>query len=116
MTRNPETRHKQPSWLLDLLLVAVGAALVLLASWCGLEAGKSPTKGVGAILGGLYFIYLSVLFVLSYFFPDRTYILNFLRYFCEERSRPVSRYMAWLYFALSLAVGSSLLLTGLGVL
>jgi len=116
MTRMTEIRHRKPSLLLDLLIVAVAAALVILSSCLGLEAGQPPTKGLGAILGGLYFIYLGVLFLLSYFFPDGTYILNFLRYACEERSRPASRYMAWVYFALSLAGGSSLLLIGLGVL
>jgi hypothetical protein len=71
---------------------------------------------VGTVLGGVYSIYLGVLFLLSYFFPDRTYVLNILRYVCEECSRPASRYMAWVYFAVLVGVGSWLLLIGLGVL
>jgi hypothetical protein len=113
----PETRHRQPDWLLDLLIVAVGAGFLIWISWSGPEAGQPPGKGLGEILGGLYVIYLGVLFLLSYFFPDRTYVLNFLRYICEECSSPAGhRYMAWCYFALCLGMGSWLLLIGLGVL
>ena len=37
-----------------------------------------------SILGGLYLIYLGVLFLLSFFFPDATYVRSFLRYVCQE--------------------------------
>jgi hypothetical protein len=111
-----QTTHRQPSLLLDLLIVAVAAALLILPSRFGLEAGQPPTEGVGTVLGSFYFIYIGFLFLLSYFFPDRSYVLNFLTYICEVWSRPAGRYMAWLYFAVSLAAGSCLLLVGLGVL
>jgi hypothetical protein len=111
-----ETRHNHPSLLLDLLIVAAGAALLIVALRFGLEAGEPPTKGAATVLGGLYIIYLGVLFLLSYFFSDACYVFSFLSYLCEVRSHPAGRHMAIIYFAVSLIVGSWCLLIGLGVL
>ena len=109
----PIQRHKV---LLDVLLVAVGASLVVLASRLGLEVGHPIAKGPGTVLGALYILYLGILFLLSYYFPDLCYVLAFLRYVCEAWSRPAGRGTAWFYFALSLALGSYCLLVGLGAL
>ena len=111
-----EPRHNHPSVLLDFVIVAAGVGFLLLISRSGLEAGHPATKGGGAILGGLYLIYLGILFLLSYLFPDRTFLLNFLRYLCEECSRPAGRRMALFYSALGLAIGVWVLLVGLGVM
>jgi hypothetical protein len=111
-----ETRQNRPSLLLDLLLVAAGGALLLVTLRFGLEAGHPPAKGVATVLGGLYVIYLGVLFLLSYFFSDACHIFSFLSYLCEECSYPAGRRMAWFYFALSFLIGSGVLLVGLGVL
>ena len=111
-----ETRHSHPSLLLDVFIVAVGAGLVFLASRFGLEAGHPATRGLGAVLGGFYIIYLGVLFFLSYFFSRASYVFSFLSYICIACSRPASRHMALFYFALGLAIGSYLLLIGFGVL
>lgn len=115
----PENRHSHPSALLDLLIVAAGVCFLVFISRSGVEAGHPVAKGFGAVLGGLYVIYLGVLFLLSYFFPDRTYVLCFLRYVCEECSIPRSaagRHMAFFYFVLGLVIGGWALLVGLGVL
>ena len=53
---------------------------------------------------------------LSYFFPRRCFLFSFLGYVCEACSRPAGRAMAWFYFALSVVIGSVLLLIGLGVI
>jgi Na+/H+-dicarboxylate symporter len=111
-----EIRQNRPSLLLDLLIVAVGAAL-LFATWrLGLEVGRPLVKGVAAVVLSLYFIYIGVLFLLSYFFSDACYVFIFMRYVCEELSRPAGRGMAFFYFVLSLLAGGGVLLFGLGVL
>ena len=111
-----ETKQSHPSLLLDILIVAVGAGLVFLASRFGLEVGHPATRGLGAVLGGFYIVYLSVLFLLSYFFSSACYVFSLLSYVCIACSRPASRHMALFYFALSLGIGSYLLLIGFGVL
>jgi hypothetical protein len=108
--------HRHPNLLLDFLIVALGSGLAIAASKLGLEAGHPATKGLGAVLGGLYIVYLGVLFLLSSFFPGACFVFIFLGFVCEACSRPAGRGMAWFYFALSLAVGSFLLLVGFGVL
>jgi hypothetical protein len=114
-----EDRHSHPRALLDLLIVGGAVCFLVGISRSGVEAGHPIAKGVGAVLGGLYVIYLGVLFLLSYFFPDTTYVLSFLRYVCEECSIPRSaagRHMALFYFLLGLVIGVWVLLVGLGVL
>jgi hypothetical protein len=111
-----ETSPHHPSLLLDVVIVVVAAALVILASQTGLEAGHPASKGIGSILGGVYLIYLGVLFLLSYFFSEACHIFIFLGYICEKRSCPAGRHMAWFYFFLGLTLGSAMLLIGLGVL
>ena len=99
-----------------MLVVAVGVGLELLAAHFGVRAGQGFARGVGTILGGLSVIYLGSLFLLSFFFPDASYVLSFLRFACEECSRGArGRHMALLYFAAALVFGGWLLLFGLGV-
>jgi hypothetical protein len=111
-----DTKEKHPRLALDVFIIAAGAAFVLLLGAAGAEAGHPIEKGPAAVLGGLYAIYLGVLFLLSYFFPDATYVLCFLKYVCEECTRGGrGRHMAFVYFALGLGFGAWLLLLGLGV-
>ena len=69
-----EAKLNRPSLVLDFCIVVVGAALVILALHSGLEAGKPAIKGAGAVHGGIYILYLGVLFLLSYFFGRACYI------------------------------------------
>ena len=111
-----EIRQQSPRLSIDVLMVAVGAGLELLAAHFGVRAGQGLARGVGTVLGGISVIYLGVLFLLSYFFPDASYVLSFLRFVCEECSRGArGRHMALLYFAGALVFGGWLLLFGLGV-
>jgi hypothetical protein len=109
-----ETNHK-PNLLLDFVIVALAVALVLLSSKLGLQAGHPATMGPGAVLGGVYLVYLGLLFLLSYLFPEACYVFSFMRYVSEECSRPRSRHMALFYCGLGLVLGAWLLLVGLGV-
>jgi len=111
-----EESERHPSLLLDLLIVAIAGGLLVATSKFGLEAGRPAARGAGTICGGVYLLYLGLLFLLSYFFPRRSFILSFLGYLCQESSRPAGRAMAWFYFALSVLFGSALLLAGMGAL
>jgi hypothetical protein len=111
-----EIKQKSPRLALDVLIVAAGVGLQLLSTHFGVKAGQGFARGMGTVLGGISIIYFGVLFLLSYFFPDTSYILNFLRFVCEECSRGArGRHMAFFYFALALGFGGWLLLFGLGV-
>jgi hypothetical protein len=110
------TKQKYPKLALDVLILAAGAALTLSVWAAGAHAGHPIEKGPAAVFAGLNAMYLGLLFLLSYFFPDATYVLCFLRYICEECTRGgKGRHMAFVYFALGMGFGTWLLLTGLGV-
>lgn len=111
-----EIRQRQPSLLFDFLIVAVAATLVLVSHRLGLVAGQSAAKGFGAVFGGVYLVYLGLLFLLSYYFSHACHVFTFLRFICETCSRPAGRQMAFFYFGLCLLLGFSFLLIGLGVL
>ena len=109
-------KRKSPRVVVDVLIIAFAGILLIAASKLGLQTGRAAIKGTGAVLGGIYIIYIGVLFLLSYFFPGRSFVFCLLGYLCEECSRPAGRAMAWLYFGLSVIIGSALSLVGLGVL
>jgi hypothetical protein len=110
------TGQRHPRLAFDVIIVAAGIAFLLLIWAAGVRAGQPIARGTGTVLGGLYATYLGLLFLLSYFFPDATYILSFLRHVCEECTcGGRGRYMAFVYFALGLGLGGWLLLVGLGV-
>jgi hypothetical protein len=111
-----EEPQRHPSLLLDFLILAIAAALLLATSKFGLQTGHPATRGAGSIFCGVYIVYLGLLFLLSYFFPRHSYIFGFLAYVCKERSRPGGRRVAWFYFALSIVFGAVLLLIGFGAL
>lgn len=108
--------NRHPNLLLDFLIAAIAAGLLVGTSKFGFEAGHPASRGAGSIFGGVYIMYLGLLFLLSYFFPRRCFVFNLLGYVCRQSSHPAGRAMAWFYFALSLVIGSCLLLIGWGVL
>ena len=109
-------RDRKPSLALDVVIVGIAGALIVACSKLGLRAGHAATVGPGAVVGGAYLVYLGLLFLLSYLFPEACYVFSFMRYVSEECSRPRSRHMALLYCGLLSVSGAWLLLVGLGVL
>lgn len=113
--RMNDSKPKRPKPALDILIVAIGLAFLFLIWASGARAGHPIGAGPAAVVGGFYALYFGALFLLSYFFPDSTYVLSVLRYICEETTRGAKgRRMALVYFALALLIGVSLLLVGFG--
>ena len=77
--RMASTKERHPRLAFDVIIVTAGIAFLLLIWAAGVRAGQPVGRGTGTVLGGLYATYLGVLFLLSSFFPDATYILSFLR-------------------------------------
>lgn len=110
-----DTRQRYPKIAYDFLIVGAGIALVLLISAAGVQVGHPLQKGAATVLGGVYVIYLSLLFLLSYVLSDASYVLSFLRHFCEKCTRGArGRQMAFVFFGLGLVFGIWILLVGLG--
>jgi len=99
--------------LFDLTFIAIAVVLFVLAASSGVGTVK---REVPSVFLGLYIIYIGILFLLSYFLSDESYVLKVLMCFCEHFSHPRTRYMAFFYFGLSRLVGGCALLSGLGLL
>ena len=92
----------QQKIILDAVFVTMGAVLLLLA-WPS-DAPAVAREGPSVFLG-FYIIYLGVLFLLSHFYSDASYVWRSLRWICEHFTHPRGRHMALFYFALSLVLG-----------
>ena len=60
----------------------------------------------------VYFLFLGAIFLVSYYFPERSFILRAFLWFCEHASFPASRKMAFFYFGLCSFVGVGILIDG----
>ena len=82
-------RSIQQKIILDAVFIAMAAVLL-----------ERPP-----VFLGVYIIYLGILFLLSYFYSEASYVLTSLRWVCEHFTHPRGRHMALFYFALSLLLG-----------
>ena len=104
-------RSIQQKIILDAVLIGVAAVLLALA-W---PSGAAPIERERPpVFLGLYVIYLGVLFLLSYFYSDTSYVLRSLKWICEHFTHPRGRHMAFFYFALSLLLGICALCAAFG--
>lgn len=68
------------------------------------------------VLLGVFQQYLGILWLLSYFCRQRSFLFRALMWVCEHFSSPSSSLMAFFYFALGVGMGTCLILHGLGLL
>jgi len=112
MNDNPT---KERGLVLGASLILIAVALLAATVAYGLQSG-APRKGLGTILGGIYLQYLGVLFLLSYFFPHKTFLLRGLAWVCEHFSRQSGKWNAFLYFGLGVILGGIAIAQGFGQL
>lgn len=106
-----QQRSIQQKIVLDSVFISLAAVLLLLAWPSGVA---SVAREKPPVFLGVYVIYLGVLFLLSYFLSDASYVLALLRWVCEHFSHPRGRHMALFYFALSLVLGIGALCASFG--
>jgi len=110
-----EMHTRERGLALGVILILIAAGLLTAAMVFGLQSGP-PQKGFGTILGGLYFQYLGLLFLLSYFFPTRTFLFRGMMWVCEHFSRQPGRWNALVYFGLGTVFGGVVILYGIGLI
>ncbi len=77
----------------------------------------APIKSeFASIFTGIYIQFLGVLFLLSYYFPYKTFIFRGLLWVCERSSSHIGQKTAFFYFVLSFVVGTIELLKGLAII
>ena len=101
-----QEREKEPGILLGLLLLAPLVAISLFR-----PDDYNPKE---ELIDGLYsnfgVFYIGILFLLSYYYSHKTFLLRGFMWICENFSAPRHRKMALFYF------GLTLFLTGLSTL
>ncbi len=113
MSSSQGNRDSAPSIALDVLFASVLIALVLGGARSSYELG-SGEPGTATMLTGLFMQSWGVLLLLSYAFPEGSYLLRGLVWVCEHGRWPRGRSAAVLFGILLLALGSVALLEGLG--
>ena len=101
--------------ILDVILVLIPVALYAAIVLYGINI-SAPRADIGTILSGIYLQYLGVLFLLSYYFPHKTYILRGLDLFCEFTSLDPGRWKAIFLFFMGMFLGTFLIAHGFGLI
>ncbi len=94
----------EPGYGLGITLLALLAAPLLY--------GLATPATASPIAGGLFFLLLALVFLLSYFQSHKSFLFRWFEWFCEHGSFPASRKMAFFYFFFALFVGVALLFGG----
>jgi hypothetical protein len=102
----------EPGYLLGGILIA-GLVLPPLAILCGFVV---PQTREGEVFIGANIIYYGLLFLSSYYWSHKTFVLRGLMWACENLSHPSGRRMAFFYFALCAFLGSMAILSGWGMI
>lgn len=100
---------------LGIVIIVALAVMGILPFLYGFKTGPGE-RGPAAVLTGIYLQFWGVLFLLSYFFPQKSFFFRGLLWVCEHFSSPRGRRMAFFYFLMFFAMGSLAVLQGLGLL
>ena len=91
---------EKPDWRIDALIAAILVPLQMAAIL------HPNSVGENARLTGIYLQLIGVLFVVSYFYPNRSYVLKGLMWCCEHTSHPVrGRWTAILWGSFAFVTG-----------
>ena len=111
---NPST--DQPGLLLGFSVLSVLAALLIAYFAVGGTAPGPWRAAPGNALLGLNFVAWGLVFLLSYYFSQRSFVFRGFIWFCQQLSAPSGRKVALVWFALLVFAGMAMLLTGVGLL
>jgi hypothetical protein len=107
-------KKNEKGLILGCGIIALLAILMLLPFHYGFELGPIE-KGRTSVAIGLYLQFWGILFLLSYFYSQKTFFLRGLIWVCENFSSPKGRKMAFFYFTLAFGLGTMSLVKGLGL-
>jgi len=95
---------------LELGVVLIGIAVCLLALALLLKSIPGPVgTGLSALMLALYLYHVGLLFLLSYWHEDRSFLFRWLMWLCERLSQPPGRGMVFFYAGLFFVCGTLVL-------
>ena len=101
-----------------VLGISIIAVLVLLVFMpVGEETVQELGKNMYTLITGLTLQYIGLVFVVSYFFPHKSFLFRLVMLFCGSKSPKLNeRKIVLTYFLLCFAIGTYFLLVGVGVI
>jgi hypothetical protein len=115
-TNSSQSPHNnKPLLLIDILCFFVFVGFFVFSFKFGIKP-ESFTKGPTAIMYGIHSQFWGILFLLCYFFPDRSWILQRITWLCKNDRGFMGKNMAFVYFGFLFVGGTIVLLVGLGII
>jgi len=92
--------EEEPDWRIDAVIAVIFVVPQVAATFQADSVGENP------ILTGVYLQLIGLLFVVSYFYSTRSYVLSMLMLCCEHTSAPVrGRWTAILWGSFAFVIG-----------
>jgi hypothetical protein len=98
-----------------VLTILLGVVLCLVI-WLSVGNSEHLEKGWGPIWGGIYMYYIGVVFLLSYFFPNESFLFRGIMWICKHFSVPSGEKMAFFYASLAFILGTLVIMIGVGII
>ena len=73
-------------------------------------------KGISTIFGSIYVLLIGVLFLLSYYFEEKSFLFKYFMWLCKVSTGSYGGKIAFFYFGLAILLGTMGLLYGFGIL
>ena len=100
--RNVEVVKNEPDrWLGSAILLALLAPQLYASMRWLLDQSYQPNQ----FFVSSYILFVGVIFLVSYYLPEKSFVFRGFLWFCERASAPASRKMAFFYFALCMFLG-----------
>jgi hypothetical protein len=115
MSDQRDIKQRQHGYALGILLIGV-LLLLNVAVFVVEPEFPPPSRSLGTVLIGAYLIAWGLMFLASYYFSHKIFVLRGLLWVCEHFSNPRGKRMAFFYFVLATVLGVVAVLVGLGVM
>ena len=108
-------KQKETGQKLGITLIGILIGFLILDFAVGFKPGPFLTGPV-AIITGIYFQYVGILFIISYYYEDKCFFFRWIIWFCKFlNSTKKGPHTAFIFFAGFVGMGTYVLLIGLGV-
>jgi hypothetical protein len=111
--RSTQSQAREPGYAIGVALIAFLVVPQVLAIAGVVDVQRC---GSGDIMTGIYIIGIGTMFLASYYWSHKTFVLRGFVWICEHFSHPPGRKTAFFYFALCAFVGFLALLEGFGLI
>jgi hypothetical protein len=107
---------KNKGVFIDILIILLWVVLLVMTLINYRVTDQTELTGGLAIWGGVYINYIGLLFLLSYFSPNKSFIFRGLMWVCMHFSSPTGKKMAFFYALLAFVLGTLAILMGIGLI